>query len=365
MVVSSPAAELSRRLAENAEAVCRHYLSNGRRCGSYWVVGDVLNTPGRSLYVRLRGPSFGKGAAGKWTDAATGEHGDLLDLIGLNCGFGDLRDAMDEARAFLALPPPPPPRLLPVPRASPQAARRLFAAGRPVAGTPAAAYLRARGITRVDWPSLRFHPCVFYRETDEPPRETWPALLAAVTDLAGHITGVHRTWLDIARHWRAALATPRRSLGHLFGNGVRFGTATDVLVAGEGIETMLSLKSILPAMPMVAGLSANHLAALELPIGLQRLYIARDRDAEGARAATRLRARSGALGIEVIDLRPTYADFNVDLRRLGARLLLRRIVRQLLPEDAARFAGSLIRPCERRAVQAGRGSEGGGVVRWL
>ena len=40
----------------NAEAVCRHYLSNGRRQGRYWLVGDVHNTPGRSLYVRLHGP---------------------------------------------------------------------------------------------------------------------------------------------------------------------------------------------------------------------------------------------------------------------------------------------------------------------
>ena len=31
--------------------------------------------------MRLSGPEAGKGAAGKWTDAATGEHGDLLDII--------------------------------------------------------------------------------------------------------------------------------------------------------------------------------------------------------------------------------------------------------------------------------------------
>ena len=58
----SPAAELARLLSEKAERVCRHYLSTGRRCGHYWIVGDVGNTPGRSLYVRLRGPSSGKGA---------------------------------------------------------------------------------------------------------------------------------------------------------------------------------------------------------------------------------------------------------------------------------------------------------------
>ena len=62
------ATELACRLARDAEAVCRHYLSNGRRCGHYWIAGDVMNTPGRSLYVRLQGPDIGPGAAGKWTD---------------------------------------------------------------------------------------------------------------------------------------------------------------------------------------------------------------------------------------------------------------------------------------------------------
>jgi hypothetical protein len=60
------ASELASRLAREAEAVCRHYLSNGKREGRYWLVGDVQNTPGRSLFVRLfESP---KGPAGKWTE---------------------------------------------------------------------------------------------------------------------------------------------------------------------------------------------------------------------------------------------------------------------------------------------------------
>jgi hypothetical protein len=66
--MSSYAAEIACRLAQNAEAVCRYYLSNGRREGRYWIVGDVANTPGRSLYVRLYGPLSGKGAAGHWQE---------------------------------------------------------------------------------------------------------------------------------------------------------------------------------------------------------------------------------------------------------------------------------------------------------
>lgn len=60
--------ELASCLGRQAEAVCRRYLSNGRRVGRYWVVGDARNTSGRSMFVRLKGPDFGKGAAGKWTE---------------------------------------------------------------------------------------------------------------------------------------------------------------------------------------------------------------------------------------------------------------------------------------------------------
>ena len=72
------ASELAHRLAREAEAVCRHYLSNGKRKGRYWLVGDVHNTPGRSMFVRLQDSP--KGSAGKWTDAATGEIQDKLHL---------------------------------------------------------------------------------------------------------------------------------------------------------------------------------------------------------------------------------------------------------------------------------------------
>jgi hypothetical protein len=339
--MSSQAADLARRLAREAEAVCRRYLSNGRRCGRYWIVGDVANTPGRSLFVRLIGPQYGKGAAGKWTDAATGEHGDLLDLISLNLRLSDLHEAMDEARSYLALPRSlrstrsPPSN--PAPSGSPEAARRLFNAGRPIFGTLAETYLRARGITSLDWGALRFHPSVYYRETEHAPLEIWPALLAVVTDLDSRITGVQRTWLDPQSHAKAPIADPRRALGHLLGNAVRFGVATDVLAAGEGIETMLALKSALPHLPMTAALSANHLAALKFGAPLRRLYVARDNDTAGLRAAQQLHERGGEAGIDVRDLVPVGGDFNEDLCHLGPAAMLDHLVDQIVRCDLARF----------------------------
>src|SRR3954453_13665750 len=305
----SSAADLARRLSEHAEAVCRTYLSNGRRCGRYWRIGAAANSPGRSLYVRLHGPTSGTGAAGRWTDAATGEHGDLLDLIRLACGLPGVREAIVEARAFLA-PPPPMPRAcrdlrVPASPNSAEAARRLFRAGRPISGTPAAAYLAHRGLTAIVSPWLRYHPSCYVRASDAVQRQAWPALLAAITDVHGVVRGVHRTWLDPSGRGLAPIRAPRRSLGCQLGHGVRFGgVAAPLLVVGEGLETVLSLRAVLPRVPMLAGRSANHLAALELPRGVQRLYIARDGDAAGTRAAERLRARAKAVGI--IDVRDLY-----------------------------------------------------------
>ena len=143
------ASELARRLARDAEAVCRHYLSNGRRQGRYWTVGDVRNTPGRSMFVRLT-PSL-RGPAGKWPDAATGEHGDLLDVIRESLGLIDFKDVADEARSFLAIPiadtATSAATRAPAPTGSTEAARRLVAMTVPISGTVAESYLRRRGIT--------------------------------------------------------------------------------------------------------------------------------------------------------------------------------------------------------------------------
>jgi hypothetical protein len=343
----SPAADLAQRLAQNAENVCRHYLSNGRRQGGYWLVGDVANQPGRSLFVRLKGPDHGKGAAGKWTDAATGEHGDLLDLIALNRGLDRLRDVFDEARAFLSLPKPEPGSITsssrsPAPHGSPESARRLFAMSRPIAGTLAETYLRGRGITALSGlAALRFHPRCYYRADEQAETQTWPALIAAVTDLHGALTGVHRTWLDRSGSSKAPIATPRRAMGHLLGNAVRFAIAGDMLAAGEGIETMLSLKCILPDLPIAAGLSANHLAAMLFPATLRVLYIVRDADAAGDGAVKALSERARRDGIAAHTLSPMLEDFNDDLRYLGRDSLLAHLRPQLLPAHAARFLGSV------------------------
>ncbi|MCT7376353.1 DUF7146 domain-containing protein [Chelativorans salis] len=345
--MSETAAHLARRLAQNAEAVCREYLPSGRKSGRYWIVGDVRNSPGRSMFVRLKDSP--NGPAGKWTDAATGEHGDLLDVIRETCGLVEFKDVADEARRFLAFPHPElesAPRCgrkTPARTGSPLAAKRLFSMAQPISGTLAESYFRNRGITALHGAgTLRFHPRCYYRPDEHAPTETWPAVIASVTDLDGHQMGAHRTWLDPngfseARLGKAPIDTPRRAMGDLLGNAVRFGLAGEIMAAGEGIETMLSLRCVLPDMPMAAALSAAHLAALALPVTLRRLYIVRDDDPAGDEACDSLGARAEAEGIEALTIAPMLGDLNEDLRLRGLDALTASVRVQLAPQDVARF----------------------------
>lgn len=343
--LSTRAADLSERLAQNAQSVCRHYLPAGRREGRYWMVGDVAGSPGRSLYVRLFETE--RGTIGNWVDAATGEHGDLIDLIRLNQRHGRLAETIDEAERFLSLPPSaddvvrkhssgPPARA-----GSPTAARRLFAASKPITGTLAATYLQSRGILHLgDLPALRFHPRCYYRPNDDDVPRTpgaFAALIASVTDDDGTQSGAHRTWLDSSGSMKAAVASPRRAMGNILGNAIRFGQTQDVMAAGEGIETMLSLREALPTLPLAAATSSSHLAAIQFPPSLRRLYVARDRDAAGDAAFSILTDRAQAAGIALLPLMPALGDFNDDLREHGPSVLGERVVDQMHETDRARF----------------------------
>ncbi len=336
------ASDLASRLGRQAEAVCKRYLGAGRRQGNYWQVGDVRNAPGRSMFVRLKDSA--KGPAGKWCDAATGEHGDLLDVIRESLGLIDFADVTEEARQFLSLPLPDPASQpgqharTPAPSGSAEAARRLAAMCQPIGGTLVEAYLRGRGITALHGcGDLRFHPRCYYRPDEHSPTEMWPAMIGVVTDLSDRITGAHRTWLAPDGSGKAPIGIQRKAMGDLLGHAVRFGLSGEVLAAGEGIESVLSAREVMPGMSAAAALSAAHLAAIQFHVALRRLYIVRDNDRAGDGARNTLIERANAVGIEAIALSPVLGDFNEDLRTFGRDALMAQIRVQLAPQDVARF----------------------------
>lgn len=331
---TTTARELAAALAERAEDVCREYLPGGRREGRYWKAGNVHGDPGRSLFVGLTPAP----RPGRWKDGATGESGDLLAL--LRRQFGDA--AFDEARSFLARCGPV--VSCPVGRCGARAtdaARRMWGMCRPLEGTRADAYLRARRIAPGPVPALRFHAALFYRDGSDPEGFcTLPAMVARVTNHRGNFVGVHRTYLDPERPAKAAVATPRKSLGAIGGAAVYFGAHQSILLVAEGIETALSLRTARPGLFAAAALSAGNLGGFTPPASVTGLVIARDRDEAGAQAAERLWARCERRGVEVLVIAPRCGgDFNDELRAYGpdgmARLVSGAIAELQDPERGA------------------------------
>jgi len=328
-------ADLSVDLADRAESFCRQYFPEGRKQGNYWQVGDTSGAKGQSLAIRLQAEGARK--AGSWTDYATGQYGDLIDLLHERLGSVTLKETLGEARSFFGAAPCPA-----VPRESRNAerpdaasskriarARKLFAAGKPVLGTLGAAYLQGRGITRLG-PALRYHPRVYLRhaEDDPDPPQRTPALLAKITDNRGQITGCARTYLDPSTGGLAAIESPKRILGQLHGHAIRFwsGSPRSELIVGEGLENILSVGTALPEFDLASCLTATHVGLFIPPPGIKRIWIARDNDEVGRNASMRLRNQLESLGIACGELVSRLGDFNDDLRAFGRDALRRSLL---------------------------------------
>lgn len=331
--------KLARGLAGDAESFCRRYFPEGRRVGNYWQMADISGAKGRSLTIRLR--SFGGKRAGKWVDNATGEHGDLLDLLKHRLEPIPYPDLLKEAADYLgerpqiAIPDARPHEPAVASNRQAKAGRRLFSYGRPIAGTLAHTYLRGRDIARFG-PALAFHPNVYLRDEGGSRLEI-PALLAAITDNAGKVTGCSRIFLDPQTGGLANIDAPKRVLGRLHGNAIRFGrweSATD-LFAGEGLENTLSIGTAFPQAALASCLTANHLAAFEIPTVTERLWIVQDNDDAGERGANRLADRARGDGVQPFILTPARGDFNDDLKADGVTVLRQRLatlIRQQVSE---------------------------------
>ena len=319
-------AEISADLGARAESFCRAYFSEGCRQGDYWQVGDTSGAAGRSLVIRLQAGEGRK--AGGWTDYATGEFGDLIDLLHAKLGSRSLHETLLEAQHFLGNAPFPEKRTSK--RKSKDdgvantkriaSARKLFAAAGPILGTAADTYLHGRGIARFG-PALRYHPRVYFRGANagsDPPRFA-PALLTKITDNRGNITGCARIYLDPTTGRIADLRNPKRILGQLHGNAIRFWSGSNPahLIVGEGLENTLSVGTALPEFNLASCLTATHLGLFIPPSGIKRIWIARDNDAAGERAAHTLSAKLGTVGIECRCVVPKLGDFNEDLLAFG------------------------------------------------
>lgn len=336
------AREVSTLLADRAEEIVQKLLPGGKRAGNYWQAGDVQGNTGTSLYVHLVGDR-----RGHWRDAATGEHGDLLDLIAEQQGLS-VPDAMKHALDMLGNPDRD---LKPVQRIKAEkpvrdtrkAAKALWARSRPIMTSYAAhgqAYFDARGITLKNIHDLRFHHAAWLDVTgvDIPDHypvmvkqdrriAAIPAIIAAVRNACGDLQAVHRTFLDPVLAEKAGVDEPKRALGLLKGGACWLRRCGPCLILAEGIETALSVGMAFPGAALAAGITAHHLTEIELPGTFSRIMIAADNDEAGTRAADALTDR--LKGRTVITVLPRAKDFNDDLLADGLMAMKQHVIRQI------------------------------------
>ncbi|KQM62788.1 virulence-associated protein E [Sphingomonas sp. Leaf17] len=199
----------------------------------------------------------------------------------------------------------------------------------PIEGTPAAIYLRSRGIT-IDLPhTLRFARLA-------PPKiegngvlaangpGLLPALLAIVTNPAGELVGLQRTYLTEDGRKAAVKATDtdrkpkvKYSLGSVIGGAIQIGPPSASMLVTEGLEDGLTLAQALGRSVWVAAGTSMMPQMTFAPV-TRAIVIGADGDEAGGVAATKAAEAFSKAGLATRIMRPGpgYKDFNAELMEI-------------------------------------------------
>lgn len=305
------AGDIADMLREHAEPLGRMIFPGAVMAGGFLCIGSVHGEPGDSLKIQTRGPK-----RGTWADYATSDSdpngkGDMLKLLQLTIGGGDIKKGIEEAKKYLNLDSMDPRALERMKLAANKArekqerqkatederkrrdAERLWQSAAPLTpSSPPALYLKGRGILfGPDSPlarppgSIRFHPGVYHGEL----RRKVPAMATCFVGVDKQIKGIHLTYLDyqaglgwvklpdmmiegkltkVAKkirsplYWGAHLpiwkGAQRCPLAE-----IKTGTAVE---CSEGIEDGLSFAMANPQARIVAGGTLGNIGQLMLPV---------------------------------------------------------------------------------------------------
>ena len=375
---------LKRRLDADAVNICEQLYGKPtqRRPNEYrW---------GRAGSVQL----ICRRGAWRWNNYESGDTGSILDAIIWSLGL-DFPGAVAWARDWLGDG-----RTRPRTRQRPKCAKAIpdidaeqvqkqreavaiWAAGRPVADTPAARYLQHRRGIGADFPPTvaRFVKAEdIKRHCPQMHWWRWPgALVVAATDATGDVTGVQLIALDqdgqAARHWDDPKRKLKLSLGKLAGSAVRLaGDGAAPLLLAEGFETAASVWSATgyETWSMLGSIAKAVLDGVPVP---HLIVVCADddaRNAPGNRGRNKAEAQWRREGRTVLRVKPWHlskgdkSDFNDALRAEGREAVRECIEAALKPTEmptlpsveAARQDASLIigkvlgellqwRPCDK------------------
>lgn len=354
-------AEIAERINAEAATLAAELLPNGTRSQNKWMCSGIADHGGsESMWVNLSGPKIGQ-----WFDAgncaADEQKGDMIDLLRLKVCGGDKGRAVAEAKRRLGIVDSWSPKDASTPspaerEAAASAARSRLEArqaedarekaarirgakalyfhdqARPIAGTPAEAYLLGRGLTWGQagrWPrTLKFHPDVWCAQAGV----KVPAMLAQILLPNGDQIGTHRTFLMACpnRGWtKLDVPKPKKFLGLFWGGFIPINRgagekamsamAEEPLYLAEGIEKCLAVRMKKPEARIASSASLGNMGALALPPPLaggppRQLVIVADRDDKPDAQATleRVIAQQQARGVVVSIVMPPAPFKDID-----------------------------------------------------
>jgi DNA primase len=210
-------------------------------------------------------------------------------------------------------------------------AQRIVSGSSPIQGTPAEVYLRSRGITMNLPHTLRFARL-------GPPKiegngvlaangpGPLPTLVAIVTDPAGALVGLQRTYLTEDGRKAATKATDsdrkpkvKYSLGEIVGGSIQLGAPAASILVCEGLEDGLTLAQGLGRSVWVAA-GTSMMPQMAFPPVVRSVVIGADGNEPGEVAAQKAAEAYAKAGLSVRIMRPAppYADFNAELMGASA-----------------------------------------------
>lgn len=298
-----------------------------------WILGQRGKRCGRTLRFENRGrlSVFILGPKrGKWIDFATGERGDMIDLISRTRGI-DARAALEEARRWLGIPPHtrPPVPVNPAIHAAEDAediARRRAKAleiwqRATSPGEATIAYLRTRGISLTPGGWLRqgrISPkALAFLGPQAQALGFLDTLVFAASDPQGKLRAVQQ--ILVRNGQKAPLETAKLTRGDVRGAAVRMGRGPTVVLC-EGPETGLSLREC-TGLPVAVALGAGLLFQVEFGPEVREVIVAADLGTPGIEAAERAIATMRSRGLQArIALPPESAGEKADFNDVHVRL---------------------------------------------
>ncbi len=182
----------------------------------------------------------------------------------------------------------------------------------PIAGTPAEAYLRGRGLDLRLPESLRFARLRYGSKS-------LPCLVALIANGDNKIGGVQRTFVRDDGTGKADVPAPKLSLGRVRGGAIRLAPGAGRLIVTGGLEDGLTLQQEL-GQAVWAATGEGNMASMVLPAGVTSVTIGADRDDSGDLHAKRAAETFALQGrtVRIIRPLPGFKDFNSELQGIPA-----------------------------------------------